>query len=122
MGCAWRGPANAVPELGLPTDDKPVFDALREAGATWDLAYRVAQRIRDMAAGNVIARLDAEAMATCRVVEVVMFVMAVLASGVIAIATVVFPYPRAQAFGQPAPGEASPGALPSRAEGDPAAQ
>ena len=119
MGCAWRGPENAVPELGLPTDDKSVFDALREAGATWDLAYRVAQRIRDMAAGNVIARLDAGAMATRRGVEVV---MAVLASVVIAIATVVFPYPRAPALGQPAPGDASPGALPSRTEGDPVAQ
>lgn len=38
-------------------DDKPVYEALREAGVREGLAYTAVQRIRDMAAANMIAQL-----------------------------------------------------------------
>ena len=108
-----------MPELPPSTDDKPVFDALREAGVAQDLAYRATHRIRDMAAANVIARLDAEERATRRVVGVVVIMFAVLASIVIGIATVVFSNPRPPAIMQQAPGDASPATTPSDTEGNP---
>ena len=52
-----------MPESFDP-DDKPVYDALREAGASENLAYTAVQRIRDMAAANIVtqfmAKLDAQ--------------------------------------------------------------
>ena len=47
-------------EARFEPDDKPVYDALREAGAGEDLAYTAVQRIRDMAAANLIAQLLAK--------------------------------------------------------------
>ena len=44
-------------EARFEPDDKPVYDALREAGAGEGLAYTAVQRIRDMAAANLIAQL-----------------------------------------------------------------
>lgn len=44
-------------EARFNPDDKPVYDALREAGTGEDLAYTAVQRIRDMAAANLIAQL-----------------------------------------------------------------
>lgn len=44
-------------ETQFNPDDKPVYDALREAGAGEALAYTAVQRIRDMAAANLIAQL-----------------------------------------------------------------
>ena len=48
----------------LNPDDKPVYDALREAGVSEDLAYTAVQRIREVASANIIAqfmgRLDAQ--------------------------------------------------------------
>lgn len=48
----------------LDPDDKPIYDALREAGAPENLAYTPVQRIRDVAAANLIvqfmAKLDAQ--------------------------------------------------------------
>ena len=38
-------------------DDKPVYDALREAGVSEHLAFTAVQRIRDVAAANIIAQL-----------------------------------------------------------------
>ena len=44
-------------ETQFNPDDKPVYDALREAGTGEALAYTAIQRIRDMAAANLIAQL-----------------------------------------------------------------
>ena len=48
----------------LNPDDKPICDALREAGVPEHLAYTAVQRIRDVAAANIIvqfmAKLDAQ--------------------------------------------------------------
>ena len=48
----------------LDPDDKPIYDALREAGAPENLAYTPVERIRDVAAANLIvqftAKLDAQ--------------------------------------------------------------
>ena len=38
----------------LNPDDKPIHDAHREAGAPEQLAYTAVQRIRDVAAANLI--------------------------------------------------------------------
>ncbi len=40
-------------------DDKILFDALREAGATENLAYTAVQEVRNMAGQNIIAAIDA---------------------------------------------------------------
>ena len=45
---------------GINPDDKPVFDALVQAGVSPELAYTAAQRIRDMAAANLIARFESK--------------------------------------------------------------
>lgn len=82
-----------MPKSPLSTDDKPVFDALRQAGIDPDLAYLAVQRIRDMAAANVKDRLDTHTRATRMIVTVVMVVIVVLASMVISIASVVFAPP-----------------------------
>ncbi|MDE0627986.1 MAG: hypothetical protein OXH99_16445 [Bryobacterales bacterium] len=48
----------------LDPDDKAIYDALREAGAPENLAYTPVQRIRDVAAANLMvqfmAKLDAQ--------------------------------------------------------------
>ena len=82
-----------MPESPLSTDDKPVFDALRQAGVDPDLAYVAVQRIRDMAAANVKDRLDTHTQATRRTLTVVLVLIVVLASIVIGIASVVFAPP-----------------------------
>ena len=111
-----------MPEPPLSTDDKPAFDALRAAGVDPDLAYLAVQRIRDMAAANVKDRLDTFTHATRRVFTLVMFVIVVLTSMVIGIATVVF----SPSGGPVTPGQSSAERLPSAptsgAEADPAAR
>ena len=51
-----------MPETGLTPDpdDKPIYAALRAAGAPEELAYTAVQRIRDVAAANMIAQLMAK--------------------------------------------------------------
>ena len=44
----------------LNPDDKPIYEALREAGAPELLAYTAVQRIRDVAAANIIAQVMAK--------------------------------------------------------------
>ena len=41
----------------LNPDEKPIYDALREAGAGENLAYAAVQRVRDVAADNLIAEV-----------------------------------------------------------------
>ena len=42
------------------TDDKPIYDALRAAKVPEDVAYTAVQRIRDVAAANLIAQVMAK--------------------------------------------------------------
>ena len=44
----------------LNPDDKPIYEALREAGTPELLAYTAVQRIRDVAAANIIAQVMAK--------------------------------------------------------------
>ena len=44
----------------LNPDDKPIYEALRAAGTPEDLAYTAVQRIRDVAAANLIARFESK--------------------------------------------------------------
>ena len=46
--------------LALNPDDKPIYEALRAAGTPEDLAYTAVQRIRDVAAANLIAQVMAK--------------------------------------------------------------
>ena len=41
-------------------DDKPIYEALREANVPETIAYTAAQRIRDVAAANIIAQFMAK--------------------------------------------------------------
>lgn len=47
----------SVPAPSINPDDKPIYAALREAGVSEDIAYTAVQRIRDVAAANLIAQL-----------------------------------------------------------------
>lgn len=51
-----------MPDTGLVLnpDDKPIYEALRAGGVPEDLAYTAVQRIRDMAAANLIARFESK--------------------------------------------------------------
>ena len=51
-----------MPDTGLVLnpDDKPIYEALRAGGVPEDLAYTAVQRIRDVAAANMIAQLMAK--------------------------------------------------------------
>lgn len=44
----------------LNPDDKPTYEALRKAGTPELLAYAAVQRIRDVAAANIIAQVMAK--------------------------------------------------------------
>ncbi len=48
----------SLPE-SLNPDDKPIYEALREAGVRESMAYTAVQRLRDMAAANLIAQVMA---------------------------------------------------------------
>ena len=48
-----------MPETVNP-DDKPIYDALREANVSETMAYTAVQRIRDVAAANLIAQFMAK--------------------------------------------------------------
>ena len=51
-----------VPTSSPPAnpDDLPIHEAFRQAGAEEHIAYTAAQRIRDVAAANLIARFEAK--------------------------------------------------------------
>lgn len=46
-----------APALPIDPDDQPIFEALSKAGVPTQEAYTAVQRIRDVAAANLIAQL-----------------------------------------------------------------
>ena len=67
-----------MPDEPLSSDDKPTFDALRQAGVEEGLAYTAAQMIRDLADRNVLSPLAARMAAMRWMLAAILALLAAL--------------------------------------------
>ena len=67
-----------MPDEPLSSDDKPIFDALRQAGGAEGLAYTAVQMIRDLAGRNVLSSLTAQMAAMRWMLAAILALLAAL--------------------------------------------